>query len=86
MQANANYRSHMWFDVSNDPWIQQAGYWLMNARVAYDYGHWEVGAFVHNIANQEYYNDMFDLTVPFGLIQGIRGTPRMAGIEFNWRY
>ena len=86
LQANANYRSHMWFDVSNDPWIQQSGYWLMNARAAYDNGHWEVGAFVHNIANQEYYNDMFDLTVPFGLIQGIRGTPRMFGVEFNWRY
>ena len=86
VQANGNYKSHVFFDVSNDAYIQQGGYWLFNARAAYGIGHWEMGAFVHNIANQQYYNDMFDLTVPFGLIQGIRGTPRMAGVEASWRF
>ena len=87
LQANANYKSHVFFDVSNDPYIQQGGYWLGNMRAAYDLGsRWEFGAFVHNVTNKQYYSDKFDLSQPFGFIQGIVGTPRMAGVEANWRY
>ena len=35
LQANANYKSHVFFDVSNDPYIEQAGYWIANARASY---------------------------------------------------
>jgi len=87
LQGNANYKSHVFFDTSNDPYIQQSGYWLGNVRAAYDFDkNWEIAAYVHNVANKEYYSDKFDLTSTFGFIQGIMGTPRMAGIEFNWRY
>jgi iron complex outermembrane recepter protein len=86
LQANANYKGHVFFDVGNDPYIQQSGYWIANARAAYDVGHWEAAMFVHNLANKEYYNDKFDLSNPFGFIQGIVGTPRMAGLEVTWRY
>ena len=87
LQGNANYKSHVFFDTSNDPYIQQIGYWLGNLRAAYDFSkNWEIAAYVHNVANKEYYSDKFDLTSTFGLIQGIMGTPRMAGVEFNWRY
>jgi iron complex outermembrane receptor protein len=87
LQANANYKSHVFFDVSNDPYIQQGGYWLANVRAAYELGkNWEFAAYVHNVGNEQYYLDKFDLTSTFGFIQGIVGTPRMAGLEFNWRY
>jgi iron complex outermembrane receptor protein len=87
LQANANYKSHVFFDVYNDPLIQQSGYWIGNLRASYEFNkNWEIGAYVHNVANKEYYSDKFDLTSTFGFIQGIVGTPRMAGIEFNWRY
>jgi iron complex outermembrane recepter protein len=87
LQGNANYKSHVFFDTSNDPYIQQGGYWLGNLRAAYDFEkNWEIAAYVHNVANKEYYSDKFDLTSTFGFIQGIMGTPRIAGIEFNWRY
>jgi iron complex outermembrane receptor protein len=87
LQGNINYKSHVFFDTSNDPWIQQGGYWIGNVRAAYAFGtHWEFAAYVHNIANKEYYSDKFDLTSTFGFIQGIVGTPRMAGLEANWRY
>jgi iron complex outermembrane receptor protein len=87
LQGNANYKSHVFFDTSNDPYIQQSGYWLGNLRAAYDFDkNWEIAAYVHNVANKEYYSDKFDLTSTFGFIQGIMGTPRMAGVEFNWRY
>jgi iron complex outermembrane receptor protein len=87
LQGNANYKSHVFFDTSNDPYIQQGGYWLGNVRAAYDFDkNWEIAAYVHNVANKEYYSDKFDLTSTFGFIQAIMGTPRMAGVEFNWRY
>jgi len=88
LQANANYKGHVFFDVSNDPYIVQSGYWLENMRLAYtfDGGHWEAAAFVHNLADKEYYSDKFDLSSPFGFIQGIVGVPRTIGAEVNWRY
>ena len=30
---NSNYRSHYWFDSTNDPYIQQNGYYGGNARL-----------------------------------------------------
>jgi iron complex outermembrane receptor protein len=88
LQGNANYKGHVFFDASNDPYIQQNGYWLENVRLAYQAagGHFEVAAFVHNLTNKDYYTEKVDLTSPFGFIEGVVGTPRMFGAEFNWRY
>jgi iron complex outermembrane receptor protein len=87
-QASATYKSHQFFDISNDPYTTQNGYWLENLRVAYDFPNerWEVAAFVRNLSDQKYYLDEFDLTVPFGFIQGITGAPRSFGVEVNYRY
>ena len=76
------------FDVSNDPYITQSAYWIANARVAYQFesDRYEVAAFVRNLANKQYYVDKFDLTAPFGFIEGIVGTPRFFGIEFNGHF
>jgi iron complex outermembrane recepter protein len=88
LQANANYKGHVFFDVANDPFIDQSGYWLENMRLAYTFsgGHWEAAAYVHNLSDKQYYNDKFDLSSPFGFIQGIVGVPRTLGAEVNWRY
>jgi iron complex outermembrane receptor protein len=88
LQFSANYKSHQFFDTTNDPYITQDGYWIENAKVGYagPGSRWEVAAFVRNLSNTEYYLDKFDLTSPFGLIQGIVGTPRSFGVEFNYRY
>ena len=71
-----------------DPYTIQNQYWLENARVAYSPtgAKWEVAAFVRNLSDRKYYLDKFDLTSPFGLIQGIVGTPRSIGGEFNYRF
>jgi iron complex outermembrane receptor protein len=86
-QFGATYKSHQFFDVSNDPYTTQNGYWIENARVAYQFDHdrWEVAAFVRNLSDQKYYLDAFDLSF-VGFIQGIVGTPRTFGIEANFRY
>jgi len=41
---------------------------------------------VRNLSNKDYYLDKFDLTSPFGFIQGIIGTPRTYGLEANYRF
>jgi outer membrane receptor protein involved in Fe transport len=47
---------------------------------------YEVAAYVRNIANKEYYVDKFDLTAPFGFMEGVVGTPRFFGIEFTGHF
>jgi iron complex outermembrane recepter protein len=96
---NANYKGHQFFDLSKtengtsgplleDPYTQQNGYWLLNARASYTFenGRWEVAAFARNIANKQYYIDEFNLQNPFGFIQGIVGTPRIVGGEIDFKY
>lgn len=88
LQFSATYKSHQFFDISNDPYTTQSGYWLENVRVAYELPgrHWEVAAFARNLSDQKYLLDAFDLINPFGFVQGITGTPRTFGVEANFRY
>jgi outer membrane receptor protein involved in Fe transport len=41
---------------------------------------------VRNLSDQKYFLDEFDLSNPFGFIQGIVGTPRTFGGEVNFRF
>jgi iron complex outermembrane recepter protein len=86
-QYSASYRTHQYFDITNDPYTTQSAYWLQNVRIAYgfDHGHWEVAGFIHNLEDQHYYLDSFDLSF-VGFIQGIVGTPRTFGVELNYKY
>ncbi len=88
IQLSATYKSHQFFDITNDPYTVQKGYWLENARIAYapTGAKWEVAAYVRNLSDRKYYLDQFDLTAPFGLIQGITGTPRSFGGEVNFKF
>ena len=88
LQFSATYKSHQFFDITNDLYTVQKGYWLENVRLAYAPrdSKWEVAAFVRNLSDRRYFLDEFDLSVPFGLIQGIVGTPRSIGGEINYRF
>ncbi len=88
LQVSASYKSHQFFDISNDPYTTQDGYWLENVRIAYQFAgdRWEVAAFGRNLSGEKYFLDEFDLTSPFGFIQGIMGMPTTVGIEANYRY
>jgi len=37
LEGNANYKSHVFFDVYNDPYIQQDAYWIGNLRASYEF-------------------------------------------------
>jgi iron complex outermembrane recepter protein len=88
VQLNASYKGHQFFDISNDPYITQSAYWIVNTRLGYLFNSdkIEVAAFVRNIAGQKYYVDKFDFTSGLGFIEGIVGTPMTIGVEFNAHY
>jgi iron complex outermembrane receptor protein len=84
---NSNYRSHSWFDSTNDPYIQQNPYWVHNLSVTYESRHgWEVGGFVRNVANEKYSLTSTDLISPFGFLEPVYGPPRMYGLEVSYHY
>lgn len=88
IQLNANYRSHQYFDNSNDPFVGQDGYWLENLRVSYGIkdSRWEIAGFVRNLSDKKYLTYISNLTTNFGLLEGMVGTPRSYGVELNCRY
>jgi iron complex outermembrane receptor protein len=46
----------------------------------------EIAGYVRNLAGTQYYLDKFDLSSPFGFIQGIVGQPRSYGVEVNYHF
>ncbi|MBN9533284.1 MAG: TonB-dependent receptor [Alphaproteobacteria bacterium] len=87
IQFNANYKSHQYYDLANNPYLTEAPYWIENARVAYSFDddQWEVAAYIRNLSGQHYYIDMFDLSY-VGLYEGVRGQPRTIGAEMNYHF
>ena len=84
---NSNYRSHYWFDATNDPYIQQNGYWLHNLNVDYESKHhWVAGVFVRNLANEKYSLTSSDISSPFGFLEPVQGPPRTIGVELSYHY
>ncbi len=87
LQFSVTYKSHQFFDTTNDLYTTQAGYWLENARIAYSFDHskWEIAGYVRNLSDKKYLIDAFDLGF-LGFIQGITGTPRTFGAELNYKF
>ena len=84
---NSNYRSHYWFDATNDPYIQQNGYWLHNFNIDYEsHQHWTAGVFVRNIANEKYNLTSSDISNPFGFLEPVEGPPRTYGVALSYHY
>jgi len=84
---NASYKSHQFFDSTNDPYTAQNGYWLHNINVTYEAkAGWSAGVFVRNLADEKYYSTIFDETVPFGFLEGVIGTPRTYGVQMSYHY
>ncbi len=81
---NSNYRSHEFFDSTNDPYIQQDAYWLHNLNVSYQmHQGYEVGVYMRNLTGTHYNITSTDLSSPFGFIEPVRGAPRTYGVELT---
>jgi iron complex outermembrane receptor protein len=84
---NSNYRSHYWFDATNDPYIQQNAYWLHNFNIDFEsHQHWTAGIFMRNVANEKYFLTSSDISNPFGFLEPVEGPPRTVGVELSYHY
>lgn len=88
--VDANYVDEQYFDVFNTSSIKSDNYWLSNARISYDTesdsSEYSIAFWIKNITDETYVNQAYDLQGTFGLDLLNIGAPRMAGIEFTWRY
>ena len=80
---NAAYSSRVYFDAFEAK--SENGYWLANARLAYETDRFTIGAGVKNLFNEKYYTYALDLqSVGFDFFQ--RGLPRQYGVDATIRF
>ena len=86
MMLWGNWQSEVYFDVQNVPVSRQGSYGVGNFRLSYRPRdeRWELGAFVHNIADEEYRRYTFDFTGVFGYNQVAYGSPRWLGVDYRY--
>jgi iron complex outermembrane receptor protein len=88
LQADGNYLSRFWFNLSDLPVVQQTGFGIANLRVNYapQSGKLEVGASVENLADKHYGVMGFDNTSINGLAQIYPGMPRWFKVHANYKF
>lgn len=64
----------------------QTGYWLINARLAYDADRFSIGLWAKNLLNKTYYPFGLDQNSFLGMQYLIRGEPRTYGVEATVRF
>ncbi len=83
LNVNAAYVSRIFFDVFESK--SENGYWLANARLAYNADQWSIGAGIKNIFNTKYFTYGLDLqSLGFDYFQ--RGMPRQYGVDATFRF
>ena len=87
-QVDGNYLSRFWFNLSDIPAVEQAGFGLANVRVNYSPAgdKLQVGASVENVANKHYGVMGFDNTGINGLAQVYPGMPRWFKVHVNYKF
>jgi iron complex outermembrane receptor protein len=87
LHADAVYTSSQFFELVNEPRLQEGGYALLNARAALHAmsGKWEVGAWIRNAGDKLYWTNVVDLQ-GFGYDYRHRGLPRMYGVDATYRF
>ncbi len=87
-QLWGNWQSAVYFDIQNVPVSRQDGYGVGNLRVSWSDAsdRWELAAFAHNIADEEYLSYTFDFTGTFGFNQQAYGRPRWVGASVRVQF
>jgi hypothetical protein len=87
-EADGNYLSRFWFNLSDMPVVEQSGFGIANLRVNYtpQSGKLEVGASVENVADKHYGVMGFDNTSINGLAQIYPGMPRWFKVHVNYKF
>ncbi|PCI47902.1 MAG: TonB-dependent receptor [Alphaproteobacteria bacterium] len=84
-QVDFNYQGEHFFDIKNQFVSQEDGYWVWNARLAYQLpdNNMELSVFVKNFTKSNYKVYTFDFTGDFGFNQQFYGPPRWFGVRFS---
>lgn len=87
-QADAVYRDDVIFALSATPNVTQDAYTVANVSASYATEKWQISAFVHNVGDEEYKVQAFDLSgiEVFGMTEQYYGRPRWWGVSarYNW--
>jgi outer membrane receptor for ferric coprogen and ferric-rhodotorulic acid len=88
LQADGNYLTRFWFNLSDDPDVLQNGFALFNVRANYTFmsGKLEAGGSVENVANKHYGVMGFDNVSINGLAQVYPGMPRWFKMHLNYKF
>jgi iron complex outermembrane receptor protein len=78
LQLDGNYLAHFWFNLSDEPIVEQGAFGVGNVRLFWTprSGKYEVGTSVENVTNKHYGVMGFDNTSINGLAQIYPGNPR----------
>ena len=88
IQADGNYLSRFWFNLSDVSAVEQSGFGLINGRIFFTpaSGRMEIGGSVDNAANKHYGVMGFDNTSINGLAQVYPGMPRWYKAFLNYKF
>ncbi len=85
-QVSANYASEYYDNIRNFDASRLPSYVLANVRVAWESAdsHWQVDAFVNNLADRRYYTIGYDLSNATGSNSLTPGKPRWYGLSVRY--
>lgn len=84
-QIDANHESSAEKDATNDQFIFQRPYWLLNARLALRTGKWEAAVWGRNLTDTRYTVSGGN-TAGLGVIGLTTNTPRTYGLSLSWHH
>ena len=81
------YQSSVFFNASQDPFVKQGGYSLVNARLQFDSadGHWYVALWGQNLGDQLYAENIIRQD-PLTGASRFWGAPRTYGVQAGYRF
>jgi iron complex outermembrane receptor protein len=87
-QVDFRYVDDRSLNAIDHPALQAESYSVTNARLSYttEDRRWEGALFVNNVADEDFFHTMFDISTLTGSLQRIPGAPRWFGAElrYNW--
>ncbi len=90
LQYDAQHRSRHYFSLTRLDTVREDGYTISNASVSWTSAdeQWSVMGYVHNLTDEEYLVQTFDLSGPnvFGLVEQYYGRPRWGGVTVSFNF
>ena len=85
-----SYRSRIFFEANNVPFIGDTSLGLINAKANLSFGpNWELSVWGRNLTDETHITNVIDGRGPFDLSQNgsaVMGAPRMYGLTVDYRY